>query len=146
MLNVQCPRCGKQFSLPQAAPQVKCPYCGQDIIMQPAPGQQQPYGNTGQQANYAYGPQPMQPGVFDVGPSGKSRGIAGLLAILLNGLGVHYFYSGKIAGGFICIGLSIITCGLWSIIALIQGIMLLTMTQEEYENKWINSYSTFPLF
>ena len=137
MFNVQCPRCGKQFSLPEAAPQVKCPFCGQDIIMQPA---------SGPQPNYAYGPQPQQPGVFDVGPSGKSRGIAGLLAILLGGLGVHYFYSGKIGGGFICILLTLITCGIWSIIALVQGVMLFTMTQEEYERKWVNSLSTFPVF
>lgn len=146
MIDIHCPRCGRQFSLPQAAPMVKCPYCGQDITMQPGMNQQQPYGQPGPQPNYAYGPQPQQPGVFDVGSSGKSRGVAGLLAILLGSLGIHYFYSGKVGGGFICIGLTIITCGCWSIISLIQGIMLLTMTQEEYERKWVNSLSTFPLF
>lgn len=146
MLNVQCPKCGQQFSLPYSAPQVKCPFCGQDIIMQPASEQQQTFSQTGPQPNYAYGPQPQQPGIFDAGPSGKSRGVAGLLAILLTGLGIHYFYSGKVAGGFICIGLTIITCGIWSVVALIQGIMLMTMTQEDYENKWVNSLSTFPLF
>lgn len=139
MFNVQCPRCGKLFSLPEAAPSVKCPFCGQDILMQQAPNQQA----YNQQPNYAYG---RPPGVFDEGPSGKSRGVAGLLAILLGYLGVHYFYVGKVGGGLICILLSIITCGIWWIITLIQGIMLLTMTQEEFERKWVNSMSTFPLF
>lgn len=107
--------------------------------MQQAPNQQA----YNQQPNYAYG---RPPGVFDEGPSGKSRGVAGLLAILLGTLGVHYFYVGKVGGGLICILLSIITCGIWGIVALIQGIMLLTMTQEEFERKWVYSQSTFPLF
>lgn len=96
-----------------------------------------------------YGPQGYARadiGLFDAGPSGKSRGVAGLFAILLGGLGVHYFYMGKVGGGFICILLTIITCGLWSVVSLIMGIMMLTMRQEEFERKYINSPSTFPLF
>ena len=53
---------------------------------------------------------------------------------------------GKTGGGFLCILLSLITCGLWSIIPLIQGILMLTMTQEQFESKYVNTPSTFPLF
>ncbi len=85
-------------------------------------------------------------GVFDVGPSGKSRGVAGLLAILLGGLGIHYFYCGKVGGGFICILLTIVTCGIWTILTLIQGIMMMCMKHEEFERKYVINPATFPLF
>lgn len=85
-------------------------------------------------------------GLFDDGPSGKSRGLAGLFAILLGTLGIHYFYIGKIAGGIITIILSIITCGIWNIINIIVGIKMLTMKQPEFEEKYVNTPSTLPLF
>lgn len=84
---------------------------------------------------------------FDsAGPEGKSRGVAALLAILLGYLGIHYFYLGKVGGGLICILLSIITCGAWQIITLIQGILMFCMTNEEFEQKFVRTTSTFPLF
>ena len=72
--------------------------------------------------------------------------MCGVLAIVLGTLGVHYFYLGKIGGGIICLLLSIVTCGLWGIVTLIQGIMMLTMSQAEFERKYVLSTSTFPLF
>lgn len=124
----------------------------QPQYQQPQPQYQQPQY---QQPQYAYG-QPQQPqygygqqqqiGAFDAGPSGKSRGVAGLLAIFLGGLGIHYFYCGKGGGGAICILLTIVTCGAWSILTLIQGIMMLTMSCEDFERKYVYSQSTFPLF
>lgn len=38
------------------------------------------------------------------------------------------------------------TCGLWGIVELIQGIMMLTMSQEEFDRKYVNSTSFMPLF
>lgn len=76
----------------------------------------------------------------------KDKTAAGVLAILLGWLGIQYFYLGKVGGGFICLLLSIVTCGLWSIVTLIQGIMMLTMTQEEFNAKYVYSDSVFPLF
>ncbi len=104
-----------------------------------------PYG-YGPQPQYSYNPQNHAPGVFDEGPSGKSRGLAGLFAILLGGLGVHYFYINKPTGGVICILLTIVTCGIWSVVSLIQGILMMTMRQEEFERKYVNTPSSFPLF
>lgn len=150
MFTYQCPQCGKAFTTEAPAQSVQCPYCQQ--VFQPAPQQpqqgfapQQPYGPQqayGQQQ--PYGPQPI--GVFDEGPSGKSRGVAALLCFLLGGLGAHYFYLNKVGGGLICLALTACTCGIWGIILLIQTIKFFTMSQEEFETKFVNSQSTFPLF
>lgn len=78
--------------------------------------------------------------------SGKDKTAAGVLAILLGGLGIQYFYVGKVAGGFLTILLSIVTCGLWSILMLVQGILMLTMSQQEFDQKYVYSDSTLPLF
>ena len=80
-------------------------------------------------------------------PSVDSKRIAcGVLAILLGGLGIHYFVMGKVAGGFITILLTIVTCGLWEIVMLVQGIMILSMSDSEFLQKYEDSPSTLPLF
>ncbi|MBD5237910.1 MAG: DUF4339 domain-containing protein [Bacteroidales bacterium] len=72
--------------------------------------------------------------------------LCGILAILVGTLGVQYFVLGKTAGGIITILLSIVSCGLWGVVTLIQGILMLCMSDEEFERKYINSTSTLPLF
>ena len=91
-------------------------------------------------------PPPMPDNVFNAGPSGKSRGIAALLAILLGTLGIQYFYLGKNTAGIITLIVSIVLCGIPSIIWIIQGILMLTMSQQEFERKYVYTTSTFPLF
>lgn len=83
---------------------------------------------------------------FDEGPEGKSRGIAALFAIILGGIGVQYFYLGKIGGGLLTIFLSLVTCGMWQIVTLIQGIMMFCMTNETFRRKYVLTDSFFPLF
>lgn len=83
---------------------------------------------------------------FSEGPTGRSRGLAGLLAIFLGYLGIQYFYLGKTAAGFIALGISILSCGAASVLWLIQGIMMIAMPEEEFERKYIYTDSTFPLF
>lgn len=117
-----------------------CPQCGSQLVfVQQTPP---PYGNPRYPGGYAYGNDAFLPS----GPEGKSRGVAGLLAILLGGFGVHYFYLGKVGGGLLTILLCAVTCGIWSIIPLIQGILMLCMTNEEFERKYVTNPSTFPLF
>lgn len=48
-----------------------------------------------QQNNPNSCPPPYPDSVFSPGPSGKSRGVAALLAIFLGSLGIQYFYLGK---------------------------------------------------
>lgn len=86
------------------------------------------------------------PGLFDDGPSGKSRGVAGLLALLVGTLGIHYFYLGKVGAGLLCILLSCITCGIFGVIPFIQGIIMLTMKQDAFEQTYVYTNSFFPLF
>ncbi len=95
-------------------------------------------------------PPPYQAGgcnsLSDTGTSGKSRLAAGLFAILLGTIGIQYFYCGKTTGGIICILLSLVTCGFWYIITLIQGILMIVMDQNEFEQKYVYSTSSFPIF
>lgn len=76
----------------------------------------------------------------------SKKTICGICAILVGSLGVQYFVLGKVAGGFITILLSIVTCGLWSIVTLIQGIMMLCMSDSDFKTKYMDSNSTLPLF
>ncbi len=72
--------------------------------------------------------------------------LCGLLAILVGYLGVQYFVLDKTWGGILTILLSCITCGLWSIITLIQGILMLCMSEEEFKRKYIDNPATMPIF
>lgn len=83
---------------------------------------------------------------FDCDAKGKSRGVAALLAILVGGLGIQYFYLGKTAAGIITILLSIITCGIWEIVTLIQGILMFVMNNADFDRKYVYNNSTFPVF
>jgi TM2 domain-containing membrane protein YozV len=63
----------------------------------------------------------------------KSKVTAGILAILLGGLGIHKFYLGKTLQGIIYL----IFCWLYipAIIGLIEGIIYLTMDDEKWMQK-----------
>jgi len=59
--------------------------------------------------------------------------VAGILGILFGGLGIHKFILGYTTEGIIQILLSVITCGIvGSFIGLIEGIIYLTKTDEEF--------------
>ena len=62
------------------------------------------------------------------------------------GLGIHYFYLEKSTAGLLSILLSLCTCGVWQIVMLIQGIIILTMTDDGFNEKYYNTDKTFPLF
>lgn len=76
----------------------------------------------------------------------KDRTLAGIFAILFGTLGVQYFYVGKTTAGLLSILISICTCGIWEIITLIQGILMLTMSDEDFRRKYVDNPATFPLF
>ena len=65
---------------------------------------------------------------------GKSKTTAGILAILLGGLGVHKFYLGQILMGL----LYLFFC--WTFIpafvALIEGIIFLTLPENEFQSRY----------
>ena len=49
--------------------------------------------------------------------------LAGVLAIVLGGLGVHKFILGYTQEGIIQLVVSVVTCGIGSIIGLVEGII-----------------------
>lgn len=76
----------------------------------------------------------------------SKRILCGLMAIFFGAFGVQYFILGKVGGGFITILLSLITCGAWEIVTLIQGILMLCMNDSEFRRKYVDNPATFPLF
>lgn len=72
--------------------------------------------------------------------------MAALLAIFLGGLGIQYFYLGKVMAGILSIVITLCTCGIWEILTLIQGILMFCMDNQTFEQKYVNTNSSFPLF
>lgn len=120
-----CPQCGA----PIDAAATKCEYCGAPLTPtatpQPKPQPQPAYT----QPTYA------QPAHYDDRRNWpvKSKIVAGVLALLLGGLGVHKFYLGKTGLGI----LYLLFCWTYipGIIGFIEGIMILTSNDENFQIK-----------
>ena len=54
------------------------------------------------------------------------------MGIIFGGLGIHRFILGDTSGGIWRILITLVTCGLGSIIGLIEGIIYLTKTDAEF--------------
>jgi TM2 domain-containing membrane protein YozV len=90
------------------------------------------------------GYQPMQsvnPGaIADWKAMGADKKIpVGICAILLGYLGVHKFILGYTTEGIIQLALGLITCGLTSIVSIIEGIIYLTKSDEEFVRTYIQN-------
>lgn len=75
-------------------------------------------------------------------PVVKSRTVAGVLGILLGGLGIHKFYLGYSTAGVIelalSIGLAIIGLpGVIAVIGLIEGIIYLTKSDQDFYDTYV---------
>lgn len=70
-------------------------------------------------------------------PGAEKKLVAGLLGILIGGLGVHKFYLGYTKEGVIQILLSF-ACGIGAIIALVEGIIYLTKSDADFVNTYVN--------
>ncbi|MBO7680460.1 MAG: TM2 domain-containing protein, partial [Thermoguttaceae bacterium] len=128
--NKFCRRCGTALN-PE---QIVCVKCGTGV----AAAQNRPGGHA---ARGAAGPGYGAPG-YD-GPRGgepKSKLTAGLLALLLGGVGVHKFYMGSWGWGIVFVAAVLLTGGFGGIAtgicALVEGILYLTMSQEQFEEKY----------
>ena len=64
---------------------------------------------------------------------------AGLLGILAGIVGANKFYLGYINQGLIQIVLNVCTCGAASVIPLIEGIIYLTMSDEQFDQTYIQN-------
>ena len=83
-------------------------------------------------------PQPPQPTTPSGGPlpGAEKKLVAGILGILIGGLGIHKFYLGYTKEGIIQIVLSL-ACGVGAIIGLIEGIIYLVKSDEEFVATYI---------
>ena len=77
-------------------------------------------------SNYAPPPPPPPAAGNSQDPAQKSRIAAGILGILLGGLGIHRFYLGYVGIGIAQIAVTIVTLGIGSIWGFIEGILILT--------------------
>lgn len=70
------------------------------------------------------------------GSSSKDRTTAGILALLLGGIGAHKFYLGETGLGilYLCFSWTLIP----AIVGFIEGILYLTKTDEEFQRQYVN--------
>ncbi len=90
------------------------------------------------------GYQPMQsvnPGAMtDWKAMGADKKItAGICAILVGWLGVHKFILGYTTEGVIQLVLGILTCGLTNILSIVEGVIYLTKSDEEFVRTYIQN-------
>ena len=113
-----CTQCGTQI----AAMAEICPSCGVRQMAPPPP--------------VAYG------GYYPMPPVGKDKTVAGLLGILLGGIGAHKFYLGKVGQGL----LYLLFCWTFipTVIGFIEGIIYLTMSQDSFATSIEGRYHTGP--
>lgn len=128
MSEMKCPQCGAPID-PNAS---ECKFCGEKLASQQV-AQQQP---TMQQPTIIVQQpmmqQPYNPGINPNWPV-KSKVTAGVLALLLGGLGIHKFYLGKIGMGI----LYIVFCWTFipALVAFVEGILYLTSSDEQFQLK-----------
>lgn len=138
MSNVQsnnCTQCGAPIDSMATA----CKFCGLEVTRQPV--YQAPQNHPPQAPQYVpqYAPQyaaAAVPQVFNLLEyTKKSRTTAGILAILLGGIGAHKFYLGKTGMGI----LYLVFCWTYipALLGLIEGIIYLTSDDEKFYYKYV---------
>jgi TM2 domain-containing membrane protein YozV len=71
-------------------------------------------------------------------PGAEKKIVAGVLGILLGAFGVHRFYLGDVTGGILRIVVTFVTCGAGGVIGLIEGIIYLTKSDQDFVETYIN--------
>ncbi|MEN2434217.1 TM2 domain-containing protein [Weeksellaceae bacterium A-14] len=70
--------------------------------------------------------------------SGKKIAAA-LLGIFLGAFGANKFFLGYIKEGIIQIVLNIVTCGIATVLPFIEGIIYLTMSDQQFDNTYVRN-------
>lgn len=128
--NMTCPQCGAPIT-PGAE---ECKFCGEKLVQQQVnqgfQQVQQPQRGYVQQV-----PKQQPANVTGINPAWpvRSKIAAGILAILLGGIGVHKFYLGKIGMGIVYI----LFCwtGITAVVGLVEGIIYLCSSDEDFQLK-----------
>ncbi len=123
--KMNCPQCGAPIE-PGAE---ECKFCGEKLVQRQV---NQELQNV-QQPKTAYVQQPVNMGGINPTWPVRNKIVAGILAILLGGIGVHKFYLGKIGMGIVYI----LFCwtGITAVIGLIEGIIYLCSSDENFQLK-----------
>jgi TM2 domain-containing membrane protein YozV len=90
------------------------------------------------------GPPPLSPPLGQTAHARASNKVAaGVCGILLGALGVHKFILGYTGAGLIMLLLTVLSCGIlaWivGIVGLIEGIIYLTRTDEDFVRQYVDS-------
>lgn len=145
-MPVFCTKCGAQnedFARACAHCQATLPVIGgQQTTYQPQANYQTPF-----ESNYQpiQPPAPLygEPPIHDWKQAGADKKIAaGILGIVVGGLGIHKFILGYQKEGLIMLLVSVLSCGALApivhTIAIIEGIMYLTKSDEEFVRTYIH--------
>ena len=65
-------------------------------------------------------------------PQNSQRVLSGILGIIFGNLGIHKFVLGYTKEGFLQILITFVTCGIGGLIGLIEGIIYLTKSDEQF--------------
>ena len=128
MSEMKCPQCGAPID-PNAS---ECKFCGEKLASQQVAQQQSTMQQPTIIIQQPMMQQPYNPGINPNWPV-KSKVTAGVLALLLGGLGIHKFYLGKIGMGI----LYIVFCWTFipALVAFVEGILYLTSSDEQFQLK-----------
>lgn len=131
MNNYTCPSCGGQKTTQINDREYRCEYCGHTFIPVEPRQQQAQQQFASQSPNFSQ--QSFQSQFSSQNAAGKNRLTAAILGLILGGLGAHHFYLGNTLKGVIYL----VFC--WSyipaLLGLIEGIMLLTQSDEDFAIK-----------
>jgi len=86
---------------------------------------------------------PQTPATQQQIPGADKKVLAGILGIVLGAFGIHKFVLGYQKEGIIMLVITLVTCGFGatatSIIGIVEGIMYLTKSDEEFVNTYITN-------
>lgn len=143
MMENRCLQCGA----PIKTEEPYCPYCGESL---PSPSQAEPTQGAAEQGN-SWSPHPYEsssnvsqyqyeeqsfPSPY-LQPAGrrKKKITAGVLAIILGGLGIHKFYLGRVWMGILY--LFFCWTAIPAFLGLIEGILYLCCTEEQFQYRYV---------
>jgi TM2 domain-containing membrane protein YozV len=72
-------------------------------------------------------------------PGADKKIVAGICGILLGGFGVHKFILGYTNEGIIQIVITVLTCGMGGIVGIVEGIIYLTKSDEDFVRTYIQN-------
>lgn len=121
-----CDRCGVKVN------EATCSNCGNVIENYNEDLKKDTYNNQNYSANnnqgYSNNYNNQNYNLNYVAKRPKSRVAAGILGILVGGIGIHRFYLGYVGIGILQIVVTILTCGAGSLWGFIEGILILCGT------------------